>query len=333
MNFKQMRLGGAGVVLASLALVLTACGDQSSGSASPGESAPDDAAAASSGAGGGQDGDGAYEGLCSWASPDDLDAIFGEPVDALGGKDCRVLPADETGSEGFYHVRLEQAVPFGEQVQRLVDNQASEGFTICDEEQTRVDGMRLVRRVTCPTGGGKSDGFQPQVALEVGPGRVLLNQPFPTDSEQAAQDASRRFVEIMAALAAGGKDQPVINEAQLGQWVEIFNPGTRPVDLTGFTVTGFDDFDEGLSGSLAVADGSTVPAQGRLVVDISDLEGTTGGYPMLELVDADGRMSDLADLGYADGTEVARRAGDGGPFCSFASAQVTRGKPNPATCD
>lgn len=331
MKITQMRRASAGVVLASLALVLTACGDQSSGSASPGESTPDDSAATQTDAGGGQDGDGAYEGLCSWASPDDLEAVFGEPVDALGGKECRVLPADETGSEGFYHVRLDQASGFDQLLSFLEQNQAVDGFEICDSESTRWQGMRISRQVTCPAGGGSD--YQPQVSLEVGPGRVLTNLPFPTDSEQAAQDASRRFVEIMKAFAVGGKDQPVINETQLGQWVEIYNPGRQPIDLTGFTLTGFDDFDDALSGTLPIPDGTSIAPGQRQVVDITGLEGTTGDAPMLELTDADGRMSDLADLGYADGKEVDRRAGDGGPFCAFASAQVTKGKPNPTGCD
>lgn len=332
MIVKRMRLGRTGVLLASLALVASGCGDQSSGSSSPAESAPDDTAATESGSRVGETlGD--HEGLCSWASPEDLEKIFGEPADALGGKECRIVPADEDGSGGFYHLRLDQDAGFDELTQRLVDNQEGLGFTICGDESSRWQGLRVSRRVICPSGGGEVDDFQPLVSVEVGPGRVLTNQPFPTDSEEAAQEASQRFVAIMKAFAAGGAAQPVVNEVLPGTWLEVHNPGTQPIDLSGATVTGYDDFDDALTGTMQVPDGATVAPGGRLVIDIAGLEGTTGDTPLIELAAADGQFIDLVDLSMVEAGEVVRRGGDGGPFCSFGSAEITRGAPNPAACD
>lgn len=324
---KRLRLGSAGVLLASLALVLAACGDQSSGSTSPGEAGPDDSAPSESGSSaGGAPGD--YEGLCSMASPEDLEQVFGEPVDAMGGKECRVVPADETGSEGFYHLRLDQDAGFDALLGYLEQNQAGGGFAICDSEKTRWQGMRISRQVTCPDGGGSD--FQPQVSLEIGPGRVLTNLPFPVDSEQAAQDASQRFVAIMKAFAAGAQGQPVINEVMPGQWLELYNPGKQAVDVSGATLTGYDDWDDALSDTMTVPDGSTVAPGQRLVLDIKGLEGTTGEQPFISLSDAQGRFVDVVDLDNVERGEVARRNADGGTFCAFGSAQVTKDRPNPS---
>ncbi|MBD3915535.1 lamin tail domain-containing protein [Nocardioides hwasunensis] len=331
MIVKTMRLGRTALVLASLALAVSACGDQpSSGSAASGSSAPDDSAATESGSSlGAELGD--YDGLCSWVSPSDLEAIFGEPVDAVGTKECRIVPADSAGSDGFYHVRLDQDAGFDALLANLEQNQSGMGFSICDTDSTRWQGMRLSRQVTCPDGGGGD--FAPQVSLEIGPGRVLTNQPFSADSEQAAQEASQRFVEIMKVFAAGVEGKPVINEVMPGAWLEVYNPGKQPVDLSGAELTGYDDFDDSLSGTLPVPDGSTVAPGQRLVLDISGLEGTTGDTPFIQLADADGRLIDVVELTSVDDGEVVRRNGDGGTFCAFGSADVTQGEPNPARTD
>lgn len=332
-----MPLGRAACLVAGAALVLTSCGDQSTdGSTSPGttddssEARPDDSAATESGSGTAEQlGD--YEGLCSWASPDDLEAIFGEPMDAVGTKECRVVPAASNGSGAIYHVSLDQQSGLDQTSQNLEANQSSMGFTICDEESSRWQGMRILRRVTCPDGATKTYG--PEVLLEVAPGQVLGNQPFSADSEQEAQEASQTFVELLKAFAKGGQGAPVINEVLPGQWLELYNPGSKAVDLSGATVTGYDDFDDAMSDTTELASGSTIAPGKTLVVDISSLGGMTGDLPAISVADADGRFVDLAYLDSVDKGEVKRRSAGAGVFCSFGYSDITKGAPNPAGCD
>lgn len=332
MIVKRMRLGRIACMAAAAALVLTGCGDQSSSDPAGSKDArPDDSAATESGSGV-ADALSDYTGLCSWVSPDDLEAIFGEPMDAVGSKECRIVASGDGGAGPIFHVRLDQQAGFDELSGRLEANQASSGFTICDSESSRWQGMRIERRVTCPDSADQE--FEPTVMLEVGPGRVLATLPFSTDSKQAAEDASQQFVEILKALAPSGQGQPVINEVLPGSWLEIYNPGSKPVDLSGAVLRGYDDFDDGLSATMDVPDGSTVGAGDRLVLDISSLQGLSGDTPLIELSGSDGRFMDVMDLSLVDGGgEVVRRDGDGGLYCSFGSAQVTKGAPNPRGCD
>lgn len=316
------RRGGRLGLAATLLLVLVGC--TSVPGRATGSSAESEASTAAPSAAQQPDG---FEGLCGWVSPADLEAVFGAPMDAVGDRECPVVAAGDLDTSGIYHVALDQQAGLDESISRREANQEGMGFTICDQEFIDWEGLRISRVVTCPNGG--TTDFQPRVELELAPGRVLTTQPFPVATEQEAQEASRTFVELLKAFARTGKGKPMINEVLPGQWMEIYNPGGEPADLSGSVITNFDYFDDAPVAPLQIPDGTVAAPGSVVVVDISALAASSGETPQIGLTDADGLFLDEADLAGVPAGEVKRRNGDGGVYCSFGSAAVTQGAPNP----
>jgi hypothetical protein len=142
---------------------------------------------------------------------------------------------------------------------------------------------------------------------------------------------------IFRAIAENLRGRPMINEWRPGEWVELYNPGDEAYDLTGHRLEAWSaDIDvetEPETGMKLPAE--ELPAGGLLVVDISELGSFEGEIPRLRFTDDRGRAVDVffGDRALADGTpgegRVYRRNGDGGPFCTEPSEDITRGEPNP----
>jgi hypothetical protein len=266
------------------------------------------------------------EGLCSWVTPEQLEQVFGEPMDAvsLGGDTaCRVVAPENTSAQGIYHVEVGDT-PFDELKKRIRGSARAEGNKICDHQESRWKGLRVLRNVSCqPSWGGNVQTGGPSVLVELNFGRVLGNAPFGVESDEQAIAAGKTFEELLKAFAGNMRGLPFINEFDSGKWVEVYNPTRKPYDLTGHRL-------EGKGEPLPIQAGTRVPPKGHLVIDLAGLGADDDNH--LVLRDADGRpvdflSGDTAD--YARAGEVIRRNGDGGPYCRFGSKQITKGKPNP----
>lgn len=270
---------------------------------------------------------GEFEGLCSWATPEQLEQIFGTSMDAVsleGDTSCRVVAEGNTTTEGIYHVELDQSRRYPDLKRTLVANNEREGNRTCDQAESRFEGMRVLRYAFCqPSWGGQAQTGGPYVAVELAPGQLLTTMPFAVDSDEAAIAAAQKFEELLKALAVGLQGQPLINEFLAGKWVELHNPGGRPIDLGGYRL-------EGAGEPVEVPDGSTIRPKGHLVVPLAGLR--TDEETDLVLREPAGRPVDVVDAYLAASQlrgPVVRRNGDGGPFCDSGSRRATKGKANP----
>lgn len=118
------------------------------------------------------------------------------------------------------------------------------------------------------------------------------------------------------------------NATFAAEWVELYNPIGTDIDATGLWI---DDLADGGSAPQQLPGGSTVPAGGHLVFELSGYVFNNGGDDVRLLssdqatvIDAHGYTSSADDLSY-------RRSPDGGTWCT-ADSTATQGAANPATC-
>lgn len=144
--------------------------------------------------------------------------------------------------------------------------------------------------------------------------------------------------EFMASNAsyvfADGED-PDSGEEYTPDWIELYNPGSVDIDLTGYTIT--DDFEEPEKHTLS---GLTLPAGGHLLLYADgdpDYGDTHLGFKLsseaesIGLYAPDGTALDLIE--YTDQTTdmVAARIPDGGSL--QITDEATPGEPNPTSVD
>lgn len=314
------RVRGAAVA-AALAVVLTGCIGQTSedGPAGTprGESGPPEPT--------GNAGLGDYQGLCGWTTPEEMEAVFGRPMDAVGFRECRVVAEGDFSDAGIYHVRLEQTASFDDLEEALEANARSLGeFRICGRNTSKVKGMRVATAVTC-----QNDGeFGASAMVEVQPGRLLESLPFEVDTKEKAEAAAKKFAQILTSMAGRAQSYPMINEVMPGKWVEILNPTGEAVDVSGYQLVSTEWKPDSPVSTMTVPDGTRIKPGGRVVVALGELGPPVGDWPVLQLLGPDGGFRDAADLDVDKG-EVTRRNGDGGTLCPFGSENVTKGAPNP----
>jgi hypothetical protein len=317
-----------------LLCLMTACSigdvlggdDSSGGSASTGSEGPTGGSEPSDKPTSGGAGLGEGEGLCSWVTPEQVEQVFGTPMDAvsLGGEtSCRLVAPENTGTEGVYHVEVTDRA-YAETKEALQANSRESGNRVCDRKEGRWKGMRVLRHVTCqPSWGGQVQTGGPSVILELELGRVLGNAPFGVKSDEEAVEAGKTFETLLKAFARNMRGLPLINEFESGKWIELYNPTRKPYDLTGHRI-------EGKGEPLPIAAGATIPPKGYLVVELAGLGADADNNVVLR--DPDGRPVDFL-LGDIMETlvrgNVIRRNGDGGPYCGFGTKLVTKGKANP----
>ena len=114
-------------------------------------------------------------------------------------------------------------------------------------------------------------------------------------------------------------------------WVELFNPGTEPVTLGGFTMT--DDLDE--PGKAPLSDALIIPAEGFLLLFASGRDDDPSHLPFklssegesLGLFFPDGAPADRVEFGALPDNLALARDGDGSPEWAV-TAVSTPGEPN-----
>jgi beta-lactamase superfamily II metal-dependent hydrolase len=133
----------------------------------------------------------------------------------------------------------------------------------------------------------------------------------------------------------------VINEylmapksTQTPEWVELYNPTTSAIDLSGLYV---DDVANGGGAPKAIAAGTKIPAGGFAVIEVgaSFLNNTgSDSVRFLKIVGGVETMYDQTSysLGSTHYDKVFHRIGNGGAWCSTISSNVTKGANNPVTC-
>lgn len=133
--------------------------------------------------------------------------------------------------------------------------------------------------------------------------------------------------EKLAAIHEALDPTVLINEHSAGNsgWIELYNLGSTPVDVSGWTV---DDISGGGTAPKILAAGSVVPAGGFLVVTYSGIN--TASADSVNLLDGSGALVDSHPNGYA-GASIAGlcfgRQPDGGPWAGGA-IPCTRGASN-----
>ena len=132
-----------------------------------------------------------------------------------------------------------------------------------------------------------------------------------------------RINELLMAPTAGGTE-----------WVELANPTTTPVDVSGFYI---DDVAGGGGAPKQIPAGTVIPAGGRWVMDIaSGFLNNTGTETVRFLSGTGGNEithdSYTYDLGSTHYDQVFHRQGDGGAWCATISGNLTKGTANPTSC-
>ena len=124
------------------------------------------------------------------------------------------------------------------------------------------------------------------------------------------------------------------NPATDGEWVELYNPQSVPVDLSGLFI---DDIAAGGGAPKQIPAGTIIEPSGLWVMTFaSGFLNNTGPEDVRYL-----RIAGLTetvydsyhyDLGTTQYNMVFHRIGDGGAWCDTISVNVTKGAANPATC-
>ncbi len=151
---------------------------------------------------------------------------------------------------------------------------------------------------------------------------------------------TRTYVTGAGAGTTGDPTQVRINELLMAptaggtEWVELANPTTTPVDVSGFYI---DDVAGGGGAPKQIPAGTVIPAGGRWVMDIaSGFLNNTGTETVRFLSGTGGNEithdSYTYDLGSTHYDQVFHRQGDGGAWCATISGNLTKGTANPTSC-
>jgi beta-lactamase superfamily II metal-dependent hydrolase len=146
-----------------------------------------------------------------------------------------------------------------------------------------------------------------------------------------------------AGGGGGGTGDPTrvrINEVLMAptspgnEWVELYNPTTLPVDVSGYFV---DDVAGGGGSPKAIPAGTVIPAGGRWVFEFASGFLNNTGAESVRFLSGSGASEVVHDsfgwsLSSTQSDKVFHRSGDGGAWCATISANVTKGAANPSTC-
>ena len=128
------------------------------------------------------------------------------------------------------------------------------------------------------------------------------------------------------ALTVGDPAPIFINEVAVRStgwtgWVELYNPTTKPVDLTGWTVTNTNPFRSGV-----VPAGSIVPARGFLAIDEANFPNGLPAREAIHLFSRFGVQSDAFAWGHDPVTSFGRCPDGESPL--IVTAAQTKGAAN-----
>jgi beta-lactamase superfamily II metal-dependent hydrolase len=152
---------------------------------------------------------------------------------------------------------------------------------------------------------------------------------------------TRSYLTATGSGGSGGDPSQVrINEVLMApssggfEWVELVNPRDRSVDVGGLYV---DDVANGGGAPRQIPAGTTIPAQGRWVMEFASGFLNNTGPESVRLVSGSGPSEVVIDtyawsLGSTQHDKVFHRIGDNGAWCDAISTAVTKGTANPATC-
>lgn len=151
--------------------------------------------------------------------------------------------------------------------------------------------LLLVATLGCGTGTTST----PPATVGGGDSASGVDSAPPADSaDPTTQPPSGRL--IITELMADNRAAMRLSDDASPDWVELFNPGPDPVDLTGWTLT--DDLDDPDPAPLFTADAPTLPGGGFVVALATGEVGTRDGYPTLPFkLDADGEALVLREPG------------------------------------
>lgn len=132
-----------------------------------------------------------------------------------------------------------------------------------------------------------------------------------------------RVNEVLMAPSSGGTE-----------WVELYNPTSRTVDVGGYYV---DDVAGGGGAPKQIPAGTTIPAGGRWVFEFASGFLNNTGSESARFVSGTGASEVEHDafswsLSSTQYDKVFHRVGDGGAWCTTISTAVTKGTANPGTC-
>ena len=118
------------------------------------------------------------------------------------------------------------------------------------------------------------------------------------------------------------------------EWVELHNPTSSSVAVGGYYI---DDVAGGGGAPKQLPAGTSIPAGGRLVIDLGSGYLNNTGSETVRFLSISGGVERTIDaysysLSSTQYDRVFHRVGDSGSWCTTISASVTKGTANPATC-
>lgn len=124
------------------------------------------------------------------------------------------------------------------------------------------------------------------------------------------------------------------NPSTDGEWVELYNPQSLPVDLGGLYL---DDVAGGGGSPKQIPAGTSIPAHGYYVMTFASGFLNNTGAEAVRYLKIVGGVETVYDstsynLGSTQYNKVFHRTGDGGAWCAMISSNVTKGTANPAAC-
>ncbi|GCD90995.1 lamin tail domain-containing protein [Nocardioides sp. LS1] len=151
---------------------------------------------------------------------------------------------------------------------------------------------------------------------------------------------SRSYVTGAGTGTNGDPTQVKVNEFLMApsgtgtEWVELYNPLTAPVDVSGFYI---DDVAGGGGAPKQIPAGTVIPAGGRYVMDIASGFLNNTGAETVRFLSGSGASEVTYDswsynLGSTQSDKVFHRQGDGGAWCGTISTNLSKGTANPTTC-
>ena len=118
-----------------------------------------------------------------------------------------------------------------------------------------------------------------------------------------------------------------------GEWVELYNPQSVPVDVSGLYI---DDVAAGGGAPKQIPAGTVIQPGGVWVFNFSSgFLNNTGAEDVRYLrITGSETVYDTYhyNLSTTQSNKVFHRAGNGGPWCDTVSTNVTKGTSNPTTC-
>ncbi|GAB3773001.1 beta-lactamase superfamily II metal-dependent hydrolase [Nocardioides ginsengisegetis] len=151
---------------------------------------------------------------------------------------------------------------------------------------------------------------------------------------------TRSYVTGAGTGTNGDPTQVKVNEFLMApsgtgtEWVELYNPLTAPVDVSGFYI---DDVAGGGGAPKQIPAGTVIPAGGRYVMDIASGFLNNTGAETVRFLSGTGASEVTYDswsynLGSTQSDKVFHRQGDGGAWCGTISTNLSKGTANPTTC-